>query len=110
MNIELQDGIIGIVTIGSWVAIFVKVRHQTISNQNDIDNLTNRLNAKAKELNDLDNKFLTKNDYEIMTKSITDKIRIAEKSHSTFVTRRELDLTLQNINTKLDLIIKKESE
>lgn len=92
MDVGFKDGLAIITTVGGWIAFFVAIKYQSLSNAKSIDAIEKRLDEKNKrirELEDSSGKMLS--------------VATAEKK---FVTKRELELTLESINLKLDIVIK----
>lgn len=92
MNIGLEDGVLIITTVGSWIAFFVAIRHQALSNAKSIENIEKRLDEKKDRLNKLEDK--------------ASKLLHIDVADEKFVTKRELELTLKSIELKLDIVIK----
>lgn len=92
MNIGLEDGVLIITTVGSWIAFFVAIRHQALSNAKSIENIEKRLDEKKIRINKLEDK--------------ASKLLHIDVADEKFVTKRELELTLKSIELKLDIVIK----
>ena len=92
MNIGLEQGILIITTVGGWIAFFVAIKHQALSNARSIETIEKRLDEKKERIGKLEDKA-----------SRLLQIDVADEK---FVTKRELELTLKSIELKLDIVIK----
>jgi len=96
VEIGIKEAITAVTTIGGWVAFFLAVRHQGLSNEKAIKSIEKRLDEKKLKIIEL--------------QKHSTKLLHADVAERKYVTKREIELLFQNIDQKMDTIIKRLEE